>query len=278
MIYYETEDYKQCKQQLMDEYALYFDKIETYIQTTGFSMSYNIEEDCLYQIIDDLLSAQKDERPVASITGTDLKKYCHTMVAAEISRSKENANDRLKIALYLLTTLLLMFIKMLFLDIKEDNDLPLMTRMQDIRLGIFEGGLWLLGFVLTYMNKVIARVYLDRAKVSRHIHKLVNTIFTMIMIQFIMYATPRKYFNLGIPIPLPLYLTLSILLLLYIIIATIQERKKRRQFNNWIEVDQMEQKVCPACGKQHDIDYPRCPYCKYKYSNNDQEEINLYHQ
>ncbi len=29
--------------------------------------------------------------------------------------------------------------------------------------------------------------------------------------------------------------------------------------------DQIPQRNCSQCGKEHDIDYPKCPYCKYKY-------------
>ena len=29
-------------------------------------------------------------------------------------------------------------------------------------------------------------------------------------------------------------------------------------------IDNIEQKLCPSCGKLHDIDYPKCPYCEYK--------------
>ena len=25
------------------------------------------------------------------------------------------------------------------------------------------------------------------------------------------------------------------------------------------------QVVCPKCGKSHDFDYPRCPFCKHEY-------------
>lgn len=28
----------------------------------------------------------------------------------------------------------------------------------------------------------------------------------------------------------------------------------------------LPQKRCPKCGKPHDFDYPKCPYCKYDYS------------
>ena len=29
--------------------------------------------------------------------------------------------------------------------------------------------------------------------------------------------------------------------------------------------ESLPQKECPDCGKQHDFDYPRCPYCGYDY-------------
>lgn len=28
----------------------------------------------------------------------------------------------------------------------------------------------------------------------------------------------------------------------------------------------MPLKRCPRCGKEHDFDYPKCPFCKYDYS------------
>lgn len=27
----------------------------------------------------------------------------------------------------------------------------------------------------------------------------------------------------------------------------------------------LAQVKCPSCGKKHDFDYPKCPYCKHKY-------------
>ena len=27
----------------------------------------------------------------------------------------------------------------------------------------------------------------------------------------------------------------------------------------------MPQKKCPICGREHDFDYPKCPYCKHDY-------------
>ncbi len=29
--------------------------------------------------------------------------------------------------------------------------------------------------------------------------------------------------------------------------------------------DKIEQRICPKCGQSHDMDYPKCPNCKYNY-------------
>lgn len=30
--------------------------------------------------------------------------------------------------------------------------------------------------------------------------------------------------------------------------------------------EELPQKQCPNCGKKHDFDYPKCPFCKYNYN------------
>ncbi len=29
--------------------------------------------------------------------------------------------------------------------------------------------------------------------------------------------------------------------------------------------EELPKKQCPKCGKSHDFDYPKCPFCKYVY-------------
>ena len=33
-----------------------------------------------------------------------------------------------------------------------------------------------------------------------------------------------------------------------------------------VSKDGMPQRKCPTCGREHDFDYPRCPYCKHDYN------------
>ena len=32
-----------------------------------------------------------------------------------------------------------------------------------------------------------------------------------------------------------------------------------------VSKDGMPQKKCPTCGREHDFDFPKCPYCKHDY-------------
>ncbi len=36
------------------------------------------------------------------------------------------------------------------------------------------------------------------------------------------------------------------------------------QAEEGIQEDTMPQVKCPHCGKMHDFDYPKCPFCKFK--------------
>lgn len=37
-------------------------------------------------------------------------------------------------------------------------------------------------------------------------------------------------------------------------------------FSSDTATESLPQKQCPKCGKNHDFDYPKCPFCKYDYN------------
>ena len=48
-------------------------------------------------------------------------------------------------------------------------------------------------------------------------------------------------------------------------IAQLEKKKlKNEEIDETVE-DEIWQRTCPKCGKSHDIDYPKCPNCKYNY-------------
>ncbi len=43
-----------------------------------------------------------------------------------------------------------------------------------------------------------------------------------------------------------------------------KKKLKNEEIDETVE-DEIWQRTCPKCGKSHDIDYPKCPNCKYNY-------------
>ena len=78
----------------------------------------------------------------------------------------------------------------------------------------------------------------------------------------------------GIPQIIALIIMLAIsLFLLFIGFVYLKKAKKyyrdkaeleNEQIDETVE-DKILQRTCPKCGKSHDIDYPKCPYCKFNY-------------
>ena len=48
-------------------------------------------------------------------------------------------------------------------------------------------------------------------------------------------------------------------------IYTCPECRKVEFFLTEDKEEGLPQRTCPECGKTHDFDYPRCPYCKHGY-------------
>ena len=54
-------------------------------------------------------------------------------------------------------------------------------------------------------------------------------------------------------------------ILIFVIGLFIPWNKKSIPVKN----EDLPQRKCPKCGKTHDFDYPKCPYCYYEYSGRD---------
>ena len=37
------------------------------------------------------------------------------------------------------------------------------------------------------------------------------------------------------------------------------------KYNPYSDENRIAQKICPNCKKEHDCDFPKCPYCKFDY-------------
>lgn len=64
-------------------------------------------------------------------------------------------------------------------------------------------------------------------------------------------------------------IAVAVLILYFVIKAAVRNGiiEAHSEINNpkSDDADQITQITCPECGKEHDMDYPKCPYCKHKY-------------
>lgn len=73
-------------------------------------------------------------------------------------------------------------------------------------------------------------------------------------------------------------ITLIVMLLVslfFVYLGFIYLKKAKKYYKNKTKMkneitdetvqDELWQRTCPKCGKSHDIDYPKCPYCKFDY-------------
>lgn len=56
----------------------------------------------------------------------------------------------------------------------------------------------------------------------------------------------------------------------WIFINYFRYERNVKKYNDYCQSleDEIAQTKCPNCGKEHDLDYPKCPYCRYDYCSN----------
>ncbi len=257
MNYLESSEYKDAKKQLVDDYAICFNKIETYIQLANV---YGLhQEACLIQILDDFLSAQAEGKQLISITGPDLKKYCDTMIKAE---KKRNKNKLELIAMLAGIPLIVMFLSFLTSFLRNDNKLDNLANSITISaFSVIYPVLFMFYYIVKWRT---AKALFHHAKASR----LITTIVSGIVLAsiFMISDALNSTLNIAIRVPFPLFISITMLSLSILVVIVIIEKRDNKQFKLIPEPEEftIEQVICPICEKEYDMDYPKCPYCKNK--------------
>ena len=68
---------------------------------------------------------------------------------------------------------------------------------------------------------------------------------------------------------------MSLVSLFFVYLGFVYLKKAKKYYKNKAKMeneitdetvrDELWQRTCQKCGKSHDIDYPKCPYCKFDY-------------
>jgi DNA-binding ferritin-like protein (Dps family) len=260
MSFYENDEYIEAKNKLKDEYAVCYQKAAAYIQASNYGQE--LEENCLMQILDDFLSAQAEQKPVARIIGPNLRKFCDDMIKAEFER----ISDR-KIYIFMQTAGIILCVPLLIImkTFVFEKKAFVLDNLLHLNFGGFEI-LFCSIFILYYIiKKLVSVAFFNHAGISKLLSRalfIVSIALANVLSRFI-----DHYIIVSIPLPLPILMIVTISALTVFIICLRIDRKRRIKpvITEYEEIDHIDHIICPECGKEYDCDYPRCPYCKHKY-------------
>lgn len=251
------EEYQASVKQLQGEYFKCFEKVETYIDAIAI---WNKEDkyDCLQQILDDFLSAQQEGREISRVTGKDIRDYCKNMILAESERRDKRIYFAHQTIFTIAGILIIIFLRAWFLS---ETGTSIRT---SLRFGIYELALFIISWVYYLMNYIASRILAEHPKILRISSRIIYLLFIWFIILFINKPHGKVFFT----IPFPIFLVVLIPSIgVSVFLAKLERKNKKLSvYMEEIQEDQIAQYRCPSCGKYHDCDYSRCPYCKYEYN------------
>lgn len=261
--YYGTEEYRKWMGQLKGEYAAAYKKIVLYIQTYNLYGT-EVSENCLQQILDEFLTGQHMGKPLDKITGNSLRRYCNKIMKAEA--------DRLSLTLLMWLQCIPVFILLSsifttgFYIIKK---LSIPFRINEY--AVINGQVFLFVFLTIFyiiIKRLLAICFFHYPKVVKSITLLAYIATIGLGISILKEEIKGISNLLFIRIPAPLFWIVTILSIVASILLGKSMDRKKSKLNVVVtkEVeDQIEKRTCPNCHKNHDYDYPTCPYCEHKY-------------
>jgi DNA-binding ferritin-like protein (Dps family) len=261
MNYIDSSEYKEWKDELCEDYKEKFLMIEQYYLQADRKESYEVQL-TLSQILGDFLLAQRADKPLERITGKDIKKYAIRMLQAEYDSDKGKSYWISSVVLILWLILFLMIGKTFFFG--QYSDLSLVEKLNHIYFSLYIVPIIMITFIAEYVKAKGAAFLFFRPRLIFYFRFLFTLPVTVIVIQYLGSTYTDESFLVVRISPL-LFLALAVAATIYLTVICIISLKKtntkKRELGNPMETISIEQIPCPSCGKEHDCDDPKCPYC-----------------
>ncbi len=261
-LYYETKEYRVGLNQLKDEYAIAYKKAATYIHTVNV-YGLELEENCLLQVMDDFLTAQKEEKPLYKITGSNLRSFCNRIIKAEAERASYGIVYWLQIIpISVLTYSILIF---LFTFVLSDSKVA----WYSIHTITLKGSVLLFAGIVALIyvfKRILANILFNNFILSKITNIAMIIIAAIIINEF--FEQGDKLVPISLQLSMPIFIVLNVLAVIAAIwcIQYVNKRKiKYKIIPEDVIADEIDKRICPTCSKEHDCDYPVCPYCKHVY-------------
>ena len=107
---YDNEEYKDYVESLSGEYRDCYNRIEAYIKVC-YRGKNDSEEQCVFQILGELISAQKNCLPLSSVIGNNIKEYCDKYIDLYQEPNAKLINVLQTSGLYAIIILIIIFVK-----------------------------------------------------------------------------------------------------------------------------------------------------------------------
>lgn len=202
---YDKVEYKKYIENLSGEYKDCYDKIEGYIKVC-FSGNNESEEKCIYQILGELISAQKSLKPLSMVIGNNLKEYCDKYIKLNQSSNSKHIKSLQTTAIYGTLILILMIIKSIKL---YSGDFA-----NNLSFGVLEVVALIYALLWNVLRLNIVKFAIKNNKMIKNLDLYLNIIFILFLFPLI--NITDKLMNFEIKIPLFLFVAfIAIIILIF---------------------------------------------------------------
>ena len=220
MSYFENEEYRKAKDTLRDEYAIEYKKCETYIHSVRAEGK--IEENCLFQILDDFLSAQADKKSLSVVTGPDLRNFCDKLLNAERDRI---SNKKVYLIQWIFVIPLIISISIFIRSFMYTKPGHFLENVNNLYIGGYELYYLLIFLTGLFLKKQFSVLFFHHSR----LHRTVETVVYVLIIGITWFVATLlgALFPISIPIPYPIYILMSLLTItVFIACWTINKKAK----------------------------------------------------
>ncbi|QSX06281.1 hypothetical protein JYG23_02135 [Sedimentibacter sp. zth1] len=215
---YEQESYKKSVYKLKNEYKASMEKIEAYFRVCFYG-SRQAEEQCINQILGEIISAQKCLKPMSMVVGSNLKEYCDKYI-----KFYQPANA--SILKFLKTTLIYVFFILLVMVIKTVRESSF-SSIGNLPFGPLEAIIALYAIAWSGLRVAISKIAMKNNKRIKFLDMFTNVIFIILLLPVLELSNINVFV-----IKVPLILFLGIIAILVISIVMIGKNKNQQDLDS----------------------------------------------
>lgn len=214
-VYDKPEFRKRCSL-LKNEYKNHMDKIENYCRICFYG-SQDKEEDCIHEMLEEMIQAQNCLKPVSMVTNNNLKQYCDEHI-----KKYQSVNAKLIRVINLLTIYSVFIVLIMFIQQLRNTVNPTLACMY---FGPIEMIIVLYALTWSGLRVYITKMFAKRNRMIKNLDVFINIAFILILIPIYNLGFMQSYI---LQIPTISLIILLVGLVLIKVYVTKSEKKESK--------------------------------------------------